>query len=90
MDFYTFFVFFSVIVMPDGEIKSFTKHVVECPTWEVVLEMHKPKVDSGEILDWGATCLEPKLPLKAPPSKDAVPDTPPVPLSKPQNKGINT
>ena len=47
MDFYTFFVFFSVIVMPDGEIKSFTKHVVECPTWEAVLEMHKPKVDAG-------------------------------------------
>ena len=90
MDFYTFFVFFSVIVMPDGEIKSFTKHVVECPTWETVLEMHKPKVDAGEIIDWGATCLEPKLPLKMPPSEDAVPTTPPVPLSKPQNKGIST
>jgi hypothetical protein len=52
--------------------------------------MHEPKVDSGEILDWGATCLEPKLPLKTPPSEDAVPDTPPVPLAKPQNKGIST
>ena len=88
MDFYTFFVFFSVIVMPDGEIKSFTKHVVECPTWEAVLEMHKPKVDSGEIVDWGATCLEPNLPLTMPtPSEDAVPS---VPLAKPKNKGIST
>ena len=90
MDFYTFFVFFSVIVMPDGEIKSYTKHVVECPTWEAVQQMHVPKVDSGEIIDWGATCLEPKLPLKMPPSADAVPTTPPVPLSQPQNKGIST
>jgi len=53
--------------------------------------MHKPKVDAGEILDWGATCLEPKLPLQMPPSDDAVPSTPPVPLSKPQmNKGLST
>ena len=66
MDFYTFFVFFSVIVMPDGEIKSFTKHVVECPTWETVLEMHKPKMDSGEIVDWAATCLTTELPLTIP------------------------
>ena len=90
MDFYTFFVFFSVIVMPDGEIKSYTQHMTECPTWEVVKQMHEPKVESGEIIDWGATCLEPKLPLKTPPSEDAVPDTPPVPLAKPQNKGIST
>ena len=90
MDFYTFFVFFSVIVMPDGEIKSFSKHVQECPTWEVVLEMHKPKMDSGEIVDWGATCLEPKLPLEMPPSAGAVPSTPPVPLPKPENKGLST
>ena len=90
MDFYTFFVFFSVIVMPDGEIKSFTKHVVECPTWEAVQQMHVPKIDSGEIVDWGATSLEPKLPLTMPPSADAVPTTPPVPLSKPENKGLST
>ena len=83
MELYTFFVFFSVIVMPDGEIKSFAQHVNECPTWETVVELHKPKVDSGEIVDWGATCLEPNLPLTMPtPSEDAVPPKP--------NKGINT
>ena len=90
MDFYTFFVFFSVIVTPDGEIKSFSKHVESCPTWEIVQELHEPKVDTGEIIDWGATCLETKLPLKAPPSEDAVPTTPPVPIEKPNNKGIST
>ena len=90
MEFYTFFVFFSVIVTPEGQIKSFSKHVESCPTWEIVQELHEPKVDTGEILDWGATCLETKIPLKAPPSEDAVPTTPPVPLEKSNNKGIST
>ena len=66
MELYTFFVFFSVIVMPDGELKSFSKHVTECPSMETVLEMHKPKMDSGEIVDWSATCLTTQLPLKIP------------------------
>jgi len=89
MEFYTFFVFFSVIVTPDGEIKSFTKHVSECPTWEVVKELHVPRINDGEIIDWGATCLETKLPLaKAP--EDAVPADPPVPLEKPEAKGLRT
>ena len=52
--------------MPDGEIKSFSKHVTECPAMETVLEMHKPKMDSGEIVDWSATCLTTQLPLKIP------------------------
>jgi len=90
MEFYTFFVFFSVIVTPEGQIKSFSKHVESCPTWEIVQELHEPKVDAGEILDWGATCLETKIPLKAPPSEDAVPTTPPVPLEKSNNKGLST
>ena len=63
MDFYTFFVFFSVIVTPEGEIKTFSKNVTECPTREIVLELHKPRLDKGEIIDWAATCLETKLPL---------------------------
>lgn len=63
MEFYIFFVFFSVIVTPEGEIKTFSKNVTECPTQEVVLELHKPRLDRGEIIDWAATCLETKLPL---------------------------
>jgi hypothetical protein len=66
MELYIFFVFLSVIVMPDGEIKSFTQHVAECPTWEVVQQMHVPKVSSGEIVDWSATCLTTELPLSIP------------------------
>jgi len=90
MDFYTFFVFFSVIVTPDGEIKSFSKHVEQCPTWEIVKELHEPKIEAGEIIDWGATCLETKLPLKGPPTEGAVPTTPPIPLEKSKSKGIST
>ena len=89
MEFYTFFVFFSVIVTPDGEIQSFTKHVNECPTWEVVKELHVPRLDKGEIIDWGATCLETRLPLLSPP-EDAIPAEPPVPLDKPKAKGLST
>ena len=63
MDVYTFFVFFSGIVSPEGEIKTFSKNVIECPTREIVLELHKPRLDRGEIIDWAATCLETKLPL---------------------------
>ena len=63
MEFYTFFVFFSVIVTPEGEIKTFAKNVIECPAAEVVMEIHKPRLDRGEIIDWAATCLETKLPL---------------------------
>ena len=90
MEFYTFFVFFSVIVTPEGQIKSFSKHVESCPTWEIVQELHEPKIEAGEIIDWGATCFETKIPLKAPPSEDAVPTTPPVPLEKPNNKGLSS
>ena len=66
MELYTFFVFFSVIVMPDGELKTLSRNVVECPSMETVLKMHKPKMDSGEIVDWSATCLTTQLPLKIP------------------------
>ena len=44
MELYTFFVFLSVIVMPDGELKTLSRNVVECPSMETVLEMHKPKL----------------------------------------------
>jgi hypothetical protein len=66
MELYTFFVFLSVIVMPDGELKTLSRNVVECPAMETVLEMHKPKMDSGEIVDWAATCLTTELPLTIP------------------------
>ena len=52
----TFYVFLSVIVMPDGTLKSYTENVVECPTEEAVLQMHVPKMENGTIKDWAASC----------------------------------
>ncbi len=52
----TFYVFLSVIILPDGEVKSYTEHVVKCPTEELVLQMHVPRMESGEIKDWSASC----------------------------------
>jgi len=66
MDMYSFFVYLSVIVAPDGEIKSLTMSVENCPTEEQVQIMHKPMMDSGEILTWSASCKEFKLPLSIP------------------------
>ena len=66
MELYTFFVFLSVIVMPDGELKSYARNVIECPTLEVVREMHRPRMATGEIVDWAATCLTTELPLSIP------------------------
>ena len=57
MELYTFFVFLSVIVMPD---------VIECPAADVVTQMHQSKMDSGEIVDWSATCMTTQLPLTIP------------------------
>ena len=65
MELHTFFIFFSVIMTPEGTIKSFVQHVKICPSEEQVLEMHVPKLNRGEIVDWAATCLHAELPLKS-------------------------
>jgi hypothetical protein len=66
MELYTFYVFLSIIVMPDGELKSLVRNVVECPPVKLVEEMHEPRMATGEIVDWSATCLHAELPLKIP------------------------
>jgi len=52
--------------MPDGELKSLVRNVVECPPVKLVEEMHEPRMATGEIVDWSATCLHAELPLKIP------------------------
>lgn len=66
MDPHVFLIFFSVIVLPDGEVKTLSKNVVECPSEEVVLEMHVPKVQRGEIVDWAAACKPITVLLESP------------------------
>ena len=63
----TFYVFLSVIVMPDGTLKSYTENVVECPTEEAVQQMHVPKMKNGTIKDWAASCGPMTLMFNEPP-----------------------
>ena len=63
----TFYVFLSVIVMPDGTVKSYTENVVQCPTEEAVLQMHVPKMQNGTIKDWAASCGPMTLMFNEPP-----------------------
>ena len=52
--------------MPDGEIKTLTMTVEKCPTNAQVQMMHKPMMDSGEIVTWAANCKQFDLPLSIP------------------------
>ena len=64
----TFYVFLSVIIMPDGTVKSYTENVVECTTEEAVQQMHVPKMKNGTIKDWAASCGPMTLMFNEPPT----------------------
>ena len=66
MELYVIFVYLSVIVMPDGEIKTYTATVNECPSTEMVISMHQRMMDTGEIVDWGARCSSTEVQLTVP------------------------
>lgn len=53
--------------MPDGTFKSYAENVIECPTEEAVLQMHVPKLERGEIIDWSASCGPMTLMFNEPP-----------------------
>ena len=74
----TFYVFLSVIIMPDGTVKSYTENVVECPTEEAVQQMHVPKMENGTIKDWAASCGPMTLMFNNPPK---IPELPTEELS---------
>jgi thymidine phosphorylase len=50
------FLYLSVIITPDGQVKAFSDVVQECPTSEYVIQYHQAMVDAGEIVDWRASC----------------------------------
>ena len=52
--------------MPDGEIKTYTATVNECPSTEMVISMHQRMMDTGEIVDWGARCSSTEVQLTVP------------------------
>lgn len=50
------FLYLSVIITPDGQVKAHSEVLQECPTSEYVMEWHESMVKSGEIVDWRASC----------------------------------
>ena len=50
------FLYLSVIITPDGQVKAHSEVLQECPTTEYVMEWHESLVESGEIADWRASC----------------------------------
>ena len=66
MELYTILVYLSVIVMPDGELKTYTATVKECPSTEMVMSIHQRMVDTGEIVDWAARCTSTEVQLTVP------------------------
>lgn len=52
----SFFLYLSVIITIDGEVKTHTEVVEQCPTTEHVMQWHQSMLQSGEIVDWRATC----------------------------------
>jgi thymidine phosphorylase len=50
------FLYLSVIITPDGQVKAFSDVVQECPTSEYVIQHHQAMVDAGDIVDWRASC----------------------------------
>ena len=50
------FLYLSVIITPDGQVKAFSDVVQECPTSEYVIRYHQAMVDAGDIVDWRASC----------------------------------
>ena len=52
--------------MPDGELKTYTATVKECPSTEMVMSMYQRMVDTGEIVDWAARCSSTEVQLTIP------------------------
>ena len=60
------FLYLSVIITPDGQVKAFSDVVQECPTSEYVIQYHQAMVDAGEIVDWRARCTKVDLDMAMP------------------------
>ena len=50
-------IFLVVILTPQGEFKSKTTIVETCPSVQVIGDLYTERMNSGEILDWNASCL---------------------------------
>ena len=50
------FLYLSVIITPDGQVKAYSDVLQECPSTEYVMQYHQSMVDAGDIVDWRASC----------------------------------
>ena len=50
------FLYLSVIITPDGQVKAHSEVLEECPTTEYVMQYHQEMIDAGDIVDWRARC----------------------------------
>ena len=60
------FLYLSVIITPDGQVKAFSDVVQECPTSEYVIQYHQAMVDAGDIVDWRASCNKQSFDMTVP------------------------
>ena len=68
---FSFFLYISVIVMPDGVVKTYTETLETCPTTEYVMSYHNEMIQSGEIVDWRARCTAYEFDLNVSPKGTA-------------------
>jgi hypothetical protein len=55
------FVFILLLIMPDGQTKMKTDLVLQCPPKAGVEHIMNDMKAQGEILDWGAACVQFKM-----------------------------
>ena len=68
----SFFLYLSVIITVDGQVKAHSEVVQECPTTEYVMQYHQSMVDAGDIVDWRARCTKVNLDMELPDTKVGV------------------
>ena len=66
------FLYLSVIITPDGQVKAHSEVLQECPTSEYVIQYHQAMVDAGEIVDWRASCNKHSFDMAMPEEKVGV------------------
>ena len=52
------YVFVLLLIMPDGQTKMKTDLVETCPDKPSIDAIFNEMKDHGDILDWGASCLQ--------------------------------
>ena len=68
----SFFLYISVIITIDGQVKTHTVVADSCPSTEYVMQSHQAMIDAGEITDWRASCVPYEFDMPLPAEKVGV------------------